>query len=42
MMGLGFAEIVIIAIVGFMILAVVGGILAAVLIAGSSSGRESK
>ena len=42
MVGLGYFEILIIGVVGLMALAVVGGIVAAVVIASSSRGREQK
>jgi hypothetical protein len=42
MIGLGVAEIVILALVGLLMLGVVGGIVAAVVIASSSRGREGK
>lgn len=42
MIGLGFFEILIIAVVGLMVLAVVGGVVAAVVIASSSRSREGK
>ena len=42
MVGLGFFEIAILVIVGLMVLAVVGGVVAAVVIASSSRGREGK
>ncbi|HEX5102348.1 MAG TPA: hypothetical protein VFV87_00955 [Pirellulaceae bacterium] len=40
MIGLGIAEIIIIALVGLLLLAVIGGVVAAVVIAFSSRGRE--
>jgi hypothetical protein len=42
MFGLGIAEIAILAIVGLLILAVIGGVIAATVIASSSRSRERK
>jgi hypothetical protein len=42
MIGIGFWELIIIAIMGLLLLGVVGGIVAAVVIASSSRGREGK
>ena len=42
MIGIGFWELIIIAIMGLLLLGVIGGIVAAVVIASSSRGREGK
>jgi hypothetical protein len=42
MIGIGIWELVIIAIVGLLVLGVIGGVIAAVVIASSSRGREGK
>lgn len=42
MIGIGFWELIIIAIMGLLVLGVVGGVIAAVVIASSSRGREGK
>lgn len=42
MIGIGFWELVIIAIMGLLLLGVIGGIVAAVVIASSNRGREGK
>jgi hypothetical protein len=42
MIGIGFWELIIIAIMGLLLLGVIGGIIAAVVIAASSRGREGK